>query len=194
MADKTQDSIPTAAEQLRGLLVEAAQASQAGPTVGRQQAEAEAEIIALDRILVASDAALQALAHFRKGRSIARCEKAFDALEEARADAAALAEVGGNKRLAKACRAVAAVSQQSEFILKIEIKDADKKSPCPPPRLPCPRPRPRLQRRKGPRRGQRVEAAASRSSSLCPMPCPPSPASGVRPSKGSIKLQPHFDA
>ena len=132
MADKTQGSIPAAAEQLRGLLVEAAQASQAGPTVGRQQAEAEAEaeIVALDRILAASDAALQALADFRKGRSTARCEKAFGALEAARAEAAALAEAGGNKRLAKACRAVAKVSQPSEFSIsiKIGIREADQKA------------------------------------------------------------------
>lgn len=130
MADKTQDSIPTAAAKLRCLLVESTQASQAGPTVGRHQAEAEAEIVALDRILAASDAALQALAAFRKGRSTARCEKVFGALEEARAEAAALAELGGNKRLAKACRAVAVVSQPSEFSIsiKIEIRAADKKA------------------------------------------------------------------
>lgn len=128
MADKTQDSISAAAEQLRGLLVAAAQASQAGPTVGRQQAEAEAELVALDRIWAASDEAMKALDRFQRGRSKAPCEKAFGALEEARAEAAALAEVGGNKRLAKACRAVAAVSQPSEFFIKIEIKAADQKA------------------------------------------------------------------
>ena len=130
MADKTQGSIPAAAEQFRGLLVEAAQASQAAPTVGRQQAEAEAEIAALDSILAASGAALQALADFRKGRSTAPCEKAFGALEAARTEAVALAELGGNKRLAKACRAVAKVSQPSEFSIHIksEIREADKKA------------------------------------------------------------------
>ena len=130
MADKTHVSIPAAAEQLRDLLVEAAQASQAAPTVGRQQAEAEAEIVALDRILAASDAALQALAYFREGRSTARCEKVFGALEASRAEAAALAEAGGNKRLAKVCRAVAKVSQPSEFSrsTKSAIRDADKKA------------------------------------------------------------------
>ena len=147
MTDKAQDLIPTAAATFRDLLVEAAQASQAGPTVGLQQAEAKAEIAALDRILAASDAAMQELARFQGSRRIAHYENALGELEGARVEAAALAEVGGNKRLAKACRAVAQVRRRSDSLsskpdrvekpeerslrlktIKAEIKDADNKA------------------------------------------------------------------
>ena len=127
MTDKTQDPIAVAAETLRGLLVAAAQESQARPTVGRQQAEAEAEIDVLDRILAASDTALQALGKIKK--STIHYEKALGVLEEAREEAAALAELGGNKRLAKACRAVAQVRLQSASpINKTEVRDADQQA------------------------------------------------------------------
>ena len=129
MTDKTPDPIAAAAETLRGLLVEAAQESQARPTVGRQQAEAEAEIDVLDRILAASDTALQALGQIKKGQTTTRYEKALGALEAAREEAATLAELGGNKRLAKACRAVAQVRRRSASpIIKIEIRDADQQA------------------------------------------------------------------
>ena len=129
MTDKTQDPIAAAAETLRGLLVEAAQESQARPTVGRQQAEAEAEIDVLDRILAASDTALQELGKIKKGQITPRYEKALGALEEAREEAAALAELGDNKRLAQACRAVAQVRRRSaSSIIKTEIRDADQQA------------------------------------------------------------------
>lgn len=118
MTDKTQAPIPTAAAAFRDLLVEAAQACQAAPGVERQEAEAEAELVALDRLLTASDKAMKKAIRFaNSNKNIASYKKALGEAGDAREQAAALAEVEGNKRLAKACRAVAAAIRLADSLL-----------------------------------------------------------------------------
>ena len=117
MADNSQDPTLAATKTFPDLLLEAAQACQAAPAVERQQAEAEAELNVLDRLLAASDAAMKKMGQFKKSHNTTSYKQALDEAEDTREEAAALAEVEGNKRLAKACRAVAAASRLADSLL-----------------------------------------------------------------------------
>ena len=119
MTDKTQDPIASATERFHDLLLEAAQTCQDAPAVERQQAEAEAELGAVEGLLAAFDATMQQVGRFAKHHHIERYEQALSEVEHAREEAAALAEAEGNKPLAKACRAVAEACRRADSFLHL---------------------------------------------------------------------------